>query len=84
MILEISIALSLGFVLGIIFVIGYGAYRALNSEGWDDSNVNNWLRLLSHVFIHPQDFSQMYYLGPEEIKILNASQNYPYRIFSGV
>lgn len=52
----------LGFILGVFAFVGYGAYRALNSDGWDSSNVLNWLRLLSHVYIHPADFAQMYYL----------------------
>ena len=56
------ITFLLGFILGIFALIGYGAYRALGSDGWDDSNLLNWLRLLSHVYIHPEDFSKMYYL----------------------
>ena len=59
-----------GFVTGIVVFIGYGAYRAVNSHGWDDSNINNWLRLLSHCFIHPADFGQMYYLSDEEVDAL--------------
>jgi hypothetical protein len=54
-------AFLLGFLLGIFFFVGYGAYRAVNSDGWDDSNVFNWLRLLGHVYIHPEDFGQLYY-----------------------
>lgn len=54
--------LILGYLLGILSFVGYGAYRALNSDGWDDSNLLNWLRLLSHVYIHPEDFGRMYYL----------------------
>lgn len=52
-------------LFGITVFVGYGAYRATRSDGWDDSNVLNWLRLLSHVFIHPEDFGQMYYI-PED------------------
>jgi len=51
-----------GFGCGIAIFIGYGAHRALNSDGWDNSNLFNWLRLLSHVYIHPEDFGSMYYL----------------------
>ena len=54
-------------MVGVITLIGYGAYRATNSDGWDDSNINNWLRLLSHCFIHPEDFGQMYYLPDEQV-----------------
>jgi hypothetical protein len=53
-------------LLGIFLFVGFGAYRALRSDGWDDSNLLNWLRLLSHVFIHPEDFGQMYYV-PEHL-----------------
>jgi len=52
-----------GFLLGILFFIGYGAYRAVGSKGWDDSNVFNFLRLLAHVFMHPEDFARMYYIS---------------------
>lgn len=54
-------AFLLGWLLGILTVILYGAYRATRSDGWDDSNVLNWLRLLSQVYIHPEDFGRMYY-----------------------
>lgn len=50
-----------GVITGVLLLIGYGAYRAVRSDGWDDSNILNWLRLLSHVFIHPEDFGKMYY-----------------------
>ena len=68
----------LGVFTGIGIFVGYGAYRAVNSDGWDDSNVFNWLRLLSHVYIHPEDFAQMYYLDDEE---LNQLQGMPQRPF---
>jgi len=51
-----------GTLFGIFLLVGYGAYRAVNSDGWDDSNIMNWLRLLSHVFMHPEDFGHMYYI----------------------
>jgi len=56
------INIFLGFILGILFFVGFGAWRALRSDGWDDSNLLNWLRLLSQVFIHPEDFVRMYYV----------------------
>jgi hypothetical protein len=34
----------------------------MGNVGWDDSNITNALRLLSHVTLHPEDFGQMYYL----------------------
>ena len=54
-----------GFLVGILFFILYGGYRAVNSDGWDDSNLFNWLRLLAHVFLHPEDFGRMYYISRE-------------------
>ena len=54
-----------GFLVGILFFIFYGGYRATNSDGWDDSNLFNWLRLLAHVFLHPEDFGRMYYIDKE-------------------
>ena len=44
-------------------LIGYGCYRAVNSDGWDDSNMLNWIRLFSHTVMHPADFAQMYYIN---------------------
>ena len=52
-----------GFLFGILFFVGYGAYRALRSKGWDNSNAFNWLRLLAHCFMHPEDFGRMYYIS---------------------
>lgn len=65
-------AFLLGFLFGIFAFVGYGAYRAVNSDGWDDSNVMNWLRLLSHVYIHPEDFGRMYYLDKMSEDIVNS------------
>lgn len=70
-----------GFVIGIVTIIGYGAYRAVNSDGWDDSNVLNWLRLLSHCFIHPEDFGKMYYLDEWEIEALIDARYDPQKAF---
>ena len=51
-----------GFVTGILALIGYGCYRGVNSDGWDDSNMLNWIRLFSHIVMHPEDFTRMYYV----------------------
>lgn len=51
-----------GVVSGILLLIGYGAFRAVRSDGWDDSNVLNWIRLFSHIVMHPEDFTKMYYI----------------------
>lgn len=66
-----------GVITGILLLIGYGAYRALRSDGWDNSNILNWLRLLSHVFIHPEDFGEMYYKKPD------GSEARPFGYISG-
>lgn len=59
-----------GFVIGILALIGYGVWRALHSDGWDDSNILNWLRLFSLICIHPEEFAGLYRLGDQEIEIL--------------
>ena len=51
-----------GFLFGIFFFIAFGAKRALSDPEWDSSNIANFLRLLSHVFLHPGDFGKMWYL----------------------
>ena len=68
----------LGVFAGIGLFVGYGAYRAVNSDGWDNSNVFNWLRLLSHVYIHPEDFGQMYYLDDYEVDQLSSIPRRPF------
>jgi hypothetical protein len=50
-----------GVFVGLFVFIGYVAYRAMRSDGWDDSNLCNVLRLLSHVALHPEDFGKMQY-----------------------
>jgi hypothetical protein len=52
-----------GTLFGMFCVVGYGAARAMSSDGWDDSNVFNFLRLLLHVFMHPEDFGELFYLN---------------------
>jgi hypothetical protein len=53
------------FVLGIYALLAYMVHRMLKSDGWDDSNMNNALRLISHVTLHPEDFGRMYYVSRE-------------------
>jgi hypothetical protein len=58
-----------GIILGAFLLIGYICSRMVGSDGWDDSNITNALRLLSHVTLHPEDFGRMYYVTKEgEIK----------------
>jgi len=35
--------------------------RARRDSRWDDSNITNMLRLLSHIVAHPSDFGKMQY-----------------------
>jgi hypothetical protein len=51
-----------GIILGAFLLVGYICSRMVGSDGWDDSNITNALRLLSHVTLHPEDFGKMYYL----------------------
>lgn len=52
----------LGFLLGVFVLLGYILKRMMGNKGWDDSNITNALRLLSHVTLHPEDFGKMWYL----------------------
>lgn len=51
-----------GFLLGASALLYYILWRMMRSDGWDDSNLTNALRLLSHVTIHPEDFGEMWYI----------------------
>lgn len=70
-----------GFFAGILALIGYGCYRAVNSDGWDDSNMLNWIRLFSHIVMHPEDFAKMRYAdGSNPFPYLSKdefSENFP-------
>jgi len=55
-----------GFIAGIVALLGYMIWRMMRNDGWDDSNITNALRLLSHVVLHPEDFGKMYYLTSEQ------------------
>lgn len=62
-----------GTVFGWLSLIGYGAYRAVNSDGWDDSNMLNWIRLFSHIVMHPEDFAHMWYLEDDHVELLESA-----------
>jgi hypothetical protein len=49
------------FVLGIISFPFLAFLRARSDREWDDSNITNMIRLLSHVIAHPSDFAKMQY-----------------------
>ncbi len=50
-----------GFISGVFCLLGYMVYRMMRNPGWDDSNVLNALRLISHVTMHAPDFGKMQY-----------------------
>ncbi len=56
----ILIALT-SFVVGVFTLVGYMVWRLMRNAGWDKSNMTNALRVLSHVIMHPEDLSHMYY-----------------------
>lgn len=51
----------LAFLAGMMSILGYVLYRMMQNPDWDDSNLTNALRLLSHVTLHPMDFPKMQY-----------------------
>jgi hypothetical protein len=55
------------FLSGVFILLGYMLWRMMRNDGWDDSNITNALRLLSHVTLHPEDFAKMYYLSDDQI-----------------
>ena len=72
----------MAFLLGAISLLAYILWRMMRSDGWDDSNITNALRLLSHVVLHPEDFGKMYYLTEKQYELLGEeSGSYPKRPF---
>ena len=70
-----------GFAVGILAIIVLGAYRAVNSDGWDDSNILNWLRIFSLICIHPEEFAGLYRLTDGEIDTLESEGFVPVEPF---
>lgn len=60
-----AIAVILSFFAGAFVLLGYMIWRMMRNDGWDDSNMTNALRLLSHVVLHGEDFGAMWYLLPD-------------------
>jgi len=54
------------FLLGALTLLGYVLSRMMKNPGWDDSNITNALRVLSHVTLHTEDFAKMQYKGGEK------------------
>ena len=68
--LALILGLVFGFLVGAGTLFGYMLWRMMGNDGWDDSNINNAERLLSHVVLHPEDFGKMYYLNDLELEEL--------------
>lgn len=58
------------FIAGAIALLFYMLSRMVGSDGWDDSNITNGLRLISHTTLHPEDFGKMFYLTEDQLKLL--------------
>lgn len=72
--MTIAIVALLATWFGITLLLGYLVMRMMRNEDWDDSNITNALRLLSHVTLHPEDFGKMYYLTDVQLEILRSTQ----------
>ncbi len=82
--LTIAGAIALGlilFVAGAIGLLSYMLFRMVGSDGWDDSNITNALRLLSHAVLHPEDFVKMFYLTQEQLTLLREHGHKPKKPF---
>ena len=49
------------FIFGVIACPFIIFLRARNDDAWDDSNMTNIIRLVSHIATHPSDFGLMMY-----------------------
>lgn len=65
------------FISGAFVLLAYMLKRMMGNTGWDDSNITNALRLLSHVTLHPEDFGKMYYLTDKQRMTLLTTQVHP-------
>ena len=63
----------LGFLIGVFSLLGYILYRMMKNPGWDDSNITNALRVLSHVTLHTEDFGKMYYVYEDTAGVIQIS-----------
>ncbi len=56
------VMILLAFNAGVLALLGYMVHRMLRADGWDQSNITNALRLISHMVMHPEDYVYMHYL----------------------
>lgn len=67
------------FIIGV--VIGFSPFlylihRAIGSEGWDDTNILNVFRVLSHLAAHPEDFAKMWYIDIDVYEFLSDESSF--------
>lgn len=70
-----TLAFGLGFLVGVGALFGYMLWRMMRNDDWDDSNITNAERLLSHVVLHPLDFGKMYYLNDAQRVQIGGAPN---------
>jgi hypothetical protein len=68
--INFTLLFILGFLAGVAGLLGYILWRMMRNDGWDDSNITNALRLLSHVTLHAEDFGKMYYLTRSQARLV--------------
>lgn len=66
---------------GMLVLVGFGCYRSVTSEGWDDSNILNWIRLFTLLCIHPKRFVGLFRLSEKQIQILKDAGEEPLEPF---
>ena len=66
--MSIIMMCGFSFIAGVVVLLGYILHRMMGNDGWDDSNITNALRLLSHVTLHPKDFGKMYYFNNQQFE----------------
>ena len=74
--MTIAAIIVTSFFTGIFSLLLYILLRMMSNDGWDDSNITNALRVLSHVTLHAEDFGKMFYLNPTQVKILQETSTY--------
>lgn len=77
--MTILLAIICSFITGVVTLLGFILYRMMSNDGWDDSNITNALRLLSHVTLHPEDFGKMYYLTDLQYRDMSLTNTDPIR-----
>lgn len=69
------------FVAGMAILLLYMVSRLVGSDGWDDSNIINGIRLLTHAIFHPEDFGRMFYLTQDQLNLLKNNGHNPDKPF---